>query len=236
MTAAVLVKALGGRHGMARCPAHDDHTPSLSVSDGRDGKVLFYCHAGCDQAGVWVALKDRGLVGNGDARNRAPNSRPGGWRTGPRATVGTDRFDPDAEAKTAFAKKIWAEGREAAGTPVEHYLRTRGLTIDPPATLRYHPGLKHGPTGLFLPAMVAAVTTWPSRAVVAVHRTFITATGTGKAPVTSPKMMLGRCAGGAVRLAPAGEVLILAEGIETALSVQAANGCQFRRRVDRLRP
>jgi hypothetical protein len=33
MTAAVLVKALGGRHGMARCPAHDDREPSLSVRD-----------------------------------------------------------------------------------------------------------------------------------------------------------------------------------------------------------
>jgi hypothetical protein len=30
----------------ATCPAHDDHSPSLSVGDGSD-KILLYCHAGC---------------------------------------------------------------------------------------------------------------------------------------------------------------------------------------------
>ena len=31
----------------ARCPAHDDRTPSLSVAEGDDGRVLVHCHAGC---------------------------------------------------------------------------------------------------------------------------------------------------------------------------------------------
>lgn len=31
----------------ARCPAHDDKDPSLSVSTGDDGRILFKCHAGC---------------------------------------------------------------------------------------------------------------------------------------------------------------------------------------------
>ena len=67
VAAASVTKALGGRNGMARCPAHDDHTPSLSVSEASDGKLLVHCHAGCDQETVWAALKDRGLVGNGPA-------------------------------------------------------------------------------------------------------------------------------------------------------------------------
>ena len=46
--------------------------------------------------------------------------------------------------------------------------------------------------------------------------------GKGKAPVTKPKMMIGRCGGAAVRLAPAGPELVLSEGIETGLSVQQA--------------
>ena len=37
---------------MARCPAHDDRKPSLSIRDADDGKVLVRCHAGCDQARV----------------------------------------------------------------------------------------------------------------------------------------------------------------------------------------
>jgi DNA primase len=31
----------------ARCPAHDDKNPSLSVSVSPDGKILAHCHAGC---------------------------------------------------------------------------------------------------------------------------------------------------------------------------------------------
>lgn len=30
-----------------RCPAHDDERESLSISEGDDGRVLLYCHAGC---------------------------------------------------------------------------------------------------------------------------------------------------------------------------------------------
>src|SRR5262245_28494931 len=32
---------------LAKCPAHDDRQPSLSISEGRDGRVLLHCHAGC---------------------------------------------------------------------------------------------------------------------------------------------------------------------------------------------
>ena len=32
---------------IACCPCHDDSTPSLSISEGDDGRVLLYCHAGC---------------------------------------------------------------------------------------------------------------------------------------------------------------------------------------------
>ncbi len=45
---------------MARCPAHDDRTPSLSLAE-RDGRILVKCHAGCEQAIVVAALKARGL-------------------------------------------------------------------------------------------------------------------------------------------------------------------------------
>lgn len=41
----------------ARCPVHDDHNPSLSITVTDDGTVLAHCHAGCDQTTVAQALE-----------------------------------------------------------------------------------------------------------------------------------------------------------------------------------
>lgn len=40
----------------ARCPAHEDRSPSLSVTIGADGRALLRCHAGCATADVIAAL------------------------------------------------------------------------------------------------------------------------------------------------------------------------------------
>ncbi len=219
MTAQSITKALHGHwhggYGTAHCPAHDDKNPSLSITE-RDGKLLVKSHAGCDQGAVWDALKGMGLVGQDDHERLSRRQEISPARTRP--------SDTDTKDRTAAARRIWSESRPASGTPVETYLASRGITIPPPPTLRYHIGIKHGPTGLLLPAMVAAVTTWPSREVVAIHRTFLKGDGADKAPVTQVKMMLGSCAGGTVRLAPAADELVLAEGIETALSILQATG------------
>ena len=44
-----------GNGWRAKCPAHDDHTPSLMIADGRLG-VVVKCHAGCTQEAVLAAL------------------------------------------------------------------------------------------------------------------------------------------------------------------------------------
>lgn len=41
---------------MARCPSHDDTNPSLSITEGSDGRVLLHCHAGCTPEQVVTAL------------------------------------------------------------------------------------------------------------------------------------------------------------------------------------
>jgi hypothetical protein len=53
-----LLDSVTGKDGKysARCPAHDDQEPSLSVSTGDDGKVLLCCHAGCPVEAVVEAL------------------------------------------------------------------------------------------------------------------------------------------------------------------------------------
>ena len=60
--------------------------------------------------------------------------------------------------------------------------------------------------------------------IYGVHRTWLRPDGSGKAAVAPQKAMLGRCAGGAVRLAPASDAVQIAEGIETALAVLVATG------------
>ncbi len=41
---------------LALCPSHDDTHPSLCVAEGNDGRILLYCHAGCDFASICDAL------------------------------------------------------------------------------------------------------------------------------------------------------------------------------------
>jgi hypothetical protein len=45
-----------GKDWIAKCPAHEDHKPSLSISEGADGRALVKCHAGCRLDAVLAAL------------------------------------------------------------------------------------------------------------------------------------------------------------------------------------
>jgi hypothetical protein len=42
---------------VARCPAHEDRHPSLSVGEGAEGRVLLNCHAGCALDAILAALQ-----------------------------------------------------------------------------------------------------------------------------------------------------------------------------------
>jgi putative DNA primase/helicase len=218
MTAETIARALGG-HGvgatwMARCPVHEDRSPSLSISAGKGGEVLVRCHAGCDQRDLIAALQERGL-----------------WRTTGRASgVGLKHRqriaeEPDADTlkRSAAALAIRQASRAAEKTPVATYLRSRGLDLPALPALRFHAGLKH-PSGGIWPAMVALVTHGATGSPIATHRTFLARDGGGKAPVDPAKMMLGPCRGGVVRLGEPGDVLMVGEGIETCLAAMQASG------------
>ena len=210
MNAEELTRALHGQwrgsSGMAKCPAHDDRNPSLSLKDSDDGTLLVHCHAGCPQDAMLAVVKGRGLwFSSGD---RPPSQFVQHCR---------DNVDDDALVRTEQARAIWDQAMPAADSIIENYLRSRAITLPPPGSLRYHPNLTYNHTGTEFPAMVAAVQA-PDGTFAAIHRTFLLPGGEGKAQITSPKMALGPIGSGAVRLAKAGSVLGLAEGIETALS------------------
>jgi hypothetical protein len=219
MTAESIAKALGGRKAgavwMARCPAHDDRAPSLSIADARDGKVLVRCHAGCDQRDVIAALRARGVWEADDRRPIRFSRRPD--RTPP------PEINCDAIKRTEAALALWHSTRSAEGTPAETYFKSRGLTNPIPPSIRFHVGLKH-PSGGVWPAMVALVTHGVDAKPIGIHRTFLARNGGSKAPIEPAKMMLGPCRGGAVRLGRIGNLLMVGEGIETCLAAMQASG------------
>lgn len=50
------VKQVGPAEWVARCPAHDDKSPSLALREADDGRLLVHCFAGCSAVEVMAAL------------------------------------------------------------------------------------------------------------------------------------------------------------------------------------
>jgi hypothetical protein len=189
-----------GTYGVAFCPAHDNRrTPALSLSDGFDGRLLVKCHAGCAFADVLAAIRSLGI------------------ETGaPQAPALMARSQGNQELKNRErARHCWSETLPIAGTLAEVYLRGRCIFVPLPPTLRFHPSCWHL-AGWHHPALVGKVELWGQG--VAVHRTYLDHAG-GKAKVEPEKAMLGPCRGAAVRLSAGSGPLVVAEGIETALSL-----------------
>ena len=173
-----------------------------------------HCHASCSQDDVIAAMKEKGLW---DGRRRF-HLRPVSRREEKPL-----QQDQQQAKRTAVALSIWRSTLPAAGTLVEAYLAARGLTLTIPPSIRFHRSLKH-PSGQYWPGMVALVMKGDDGTPLAIHRTFLARDGSGKAPVHHPRMMLGPCGGGAVRLGQLGEVLMVGEGLETCLSAMQATG------------
>jgi putative DNA primase/helicase len=195
----------------AFCPAHsDDKTPSLSIREGKNGKVLLHCFggAGCSYRQIVEAL---GL---------APQTAPMPVR---HSTVKPVRQADDA-GRIEAAQRIWREARPLAGTPAQRYLENRGISLPTwPPTLRYHSACLH-PSGSRLPALVAAISVYREEKfhLVAVHRIYVTSDGR-KVAVEPRKASFGSVKGCAVWLTrPTGQ-LIVTEGVEDAMALMAAH-------------
>ncbi len=193
--------------GMCCCPAHDDRTPSLSVTLGRKA-ILFHCFAGCSNEDVIAALDRQGVR----SRELFDGSGPG---TANRQNQSD--FSPNA-------RRLWQSASTISDSPVERYLAQRGLQRASDQ-FRYLERTPLGPRGAvqFIPAMLAAVTT--DIGVIAVHRTFLDVASGKLAGFERPKRALGSLGFGAVRVAPPEQGRLgLAEGIESALSAMQLFG------------
>lgn len=205
-----LTLALGGRwhgrYGCAACPVCQPERKraqtALTLADGRAGLLVDCKKSGCAFLDILAAAGLR----SGDYTPPDPATRA--------------RREAERRAgkikRAMQAEQLWREAQPIAGTAGEVYLRGRGIACDLPAVLRFHPQAWHGPTAKHFPALVAAVQGGES---FAVHRTFLRPDGSGKADIEPAKAMLGATAGGAVRLADGPSRLVIAEGIESTLSL-----------------
>jgi len=211
MTTAEIARILGGAHRAGRwwscrSPAHDDRSPSLSLRDG-DRAVIVKCWAGCDPRDVLAELRRRGLIAGSDDRQPA---------------AVTTHYRTDARDRIAAARRIWEGARGAPGSPVVAYFASRGICdIAPPPSLRYVPALRR-PDGTSGPAMVARIDDIDGE-LIGISRTWLDRDTDGIWHRLD-RAMLGRTSGGAVRLAPAVETLMVGEGVETCLAAMQATG------------
>lgn len=141
-----------------------------------------------------------------------------------------------APAPTDNGKRHWLAATPFTWDgPAGQYLQGRGidpaLLPRPPAVLR-DAEIWNEERRCRLPAMLASITDPQTRQHIALHRTYLErhAGGWRKAAVRTAKMTMGRMRGGIIGLTrgasdrnwrdmPPGDVLLLAEGIENALSL-----------------
>lgn len=202
-----------GREFRGLCPFHKEKTPSFKVENERRAYKCFGCGAGgdaikwiCETEGLTFVEAVKKLTGADIAplhsfKQPEWHSKPINQRDG---------------YKDALA--IWDEALPAKGTPVEAYLRARGIRLPVSDELRFAPKMFHGPSRKRFPAMVARIS--ESHGFCAVQRTYLDPTLPQKAPVPreEQKRSKGAMYAGCVRLREPGDVLGIAEGIETALS------------------
>ncbi|MFM1889341.1 MAG: hypothetical protein RLZZ565_98 [Planctomycetota bacterium] len=135
------VKPNGDRSWLACCPAHDDRNPSLSVSVGDDGRVLFNCFAGCSSDDVRSALglewRDLHAELIEDVRRgtRAPRAAPSAPQSDEVATKAAADADPEPPTPTGHAYGSLDEVLDAYGRSLGepnatwHYRDAAGETI-----------------------------------------------------------------------------------------------------------
>lgn len=199
--------------GTACCPFHDDTSPSFSIF-AQDTR--FRCH-GCGASGDVIAFVQRAhkvsfseaLAILTDGTMPVPE---------PIASDPPDNVDRIREARALFDQATSAEG-----TSAETYLRSRGITIPIPPSIRFawlhYKGLGEGP------CLVAALQDKAGE-ITGVQRTFLLPDGTGKAQVAKPKLSLGKVSGSAIQLEPSfvtGEAVVC-EGLEDGLSLAQLAG------------
>lgn len=213
---AILKLRRSGNEWTACCPFHNDRSPSFTIYDGGKRFKCFGCGETGDVLDFVQAVHKVDFVGalqllgagNLPKVALAPSS------------TSIERDSKDDRTPEALA--IWDAAQPATGTPAEAYLRSRGITMPVPPTIRFT-RLQYGKFGPQYPVLVALVQNVACEPI-GIQRTYLDPGGNGKAAVAKPKLSLGSIRGGAVRLGEAANQLIVCEGLEDGLTIQQQIG------------
>ena len=218
-----------GREWKACCPFHPDRTPSFTIYQddrrahcfgcGWTGDVLDFVKESYRVSLIEaIDMLDGGVLRELE-QQRAPAK-------------------PKSDMR-AVAQRIVDASVPIDGTPAEAYLRSRGITMPLPHTLRFARiappkidgnGLlaANGPAPL--PALIGIVTD-PAGALLGVQRTYLTENGrkaattpTESDPKPKVKYSLGQVIGGAIQLGPPAASMLVTEGLEDGLTLAQALG------------
>jgi hypothetical protein len=132
----------------ALCPAHDDREPSLSVSEGEDGRALIKCFAGCAFEDIVTAIglemKDLFAEDNGgrgervnppcnDATVQHPPKKPheNAQNTVARSDATPDNSaTPDRRDGDPHLRLVVGGGQEVEDCTLDNYAEYVGLPVD----------------------------------------------------------------------------------------------------------
>lgn len=199
----------GGRSALIPGPGHSKADRSVSLRQLPNGRILIHCFSPRDD---WRNVRDMLRDGGAFVANSVGES--------------TQPYDVVAavESRVTRARRLWQQAIPISGTRAEIYLRARRIQQDVwPSAFRYSPDATSIDDRRRWPALIAAIAD-PQGALQGVQVTLLSPCGMRKAETLTPRRIIGRFSGGAVRLFDGAipSALIIAEGLETALSASDA--------------
>ena len=231
-----IVKHLGGewfpRHnyGLAPGPGHSKRDRSLKISphatDGDD--VVVHSFTGDDVLELKRKWREEGKLPRGGQRRPNEPYRP------VKSVAAPEPQDcSKAERDQRIISWLWGKS-QPAGAVVKAYFSSRRIELEPwPQTIRFLPASppKHPYPAMLVPfglpdEPMPGVYVMPEKRIRGLHLTYLKHDGSGKAPVEPSKRMIGDIKGSPLALIPPndGHGLLIAEGIETAISGHLMTG------------
>ncbi len=109
-------------NGNCRCPAHEDRSASLSVKEGNDGRILLYCHAGCETKDVCAKLELK-------LSDLMPAGKSNGHPAMPRGS-GSNKVHPDMQAAAKAALWSIQQRKDESGETLDHIWEYRDSSAE----------------------------------------------------------------------------------------------------------